>query len=100
MADKGNHNEIAKLTPTELKGEVHRDMSEYFKAEKAHDAGGTATSGERLRDAATAFEHTLKQDDHVKQLADAIKNGTPGTPEWDKLMKSVQDQLEGNNKQI
>jgi hypothetical protein len=100
MADKGNHNEIAKMTPTELKGEVHKDMTEYFKAEKSHDAAGTATSGERLKDAAVAFEHTLKQDATVTDLAKQIKEGTPGTPAWDKLMETVQKQMEGNNKQI
>jgi len=97
MADK----QIGKIPQSHEAQEVRADLTDYatHRGDNTRDAHGQ-TSGERLKDAAVAFEHTLGNDKHVAQLADQIKNGTPGTPEWDKLMKSVQEQLDGNNKQI
>ncbi|CAN5678687.1 hypothetical protein BH10CYA1_BH10CYA1_63710 [soil metagenome] len=94
--DGGGDNPIPKVAPAET---FKIDLSEYRGAEGRHNAGDIHDTGSRLKEAATAFENTLKQTSSVEQMAEEIKKGTPGTPAWDELMTRVEAQLKSNDTQ-
>jgi hypothetical protein len=100
MTDKGNHTDNFKNPEIQHQADqVSHKFEQYRTAEGSHDASGIHKSGERLAHAAMALEKTLGNDGMVAELAKAIKEGTPGTKDWDDLMKKVQDTMTGNTEQ-
>ncbi len=94
----GGGDNIKKSNPIER--ELRTDLVDFRSAERSHNPGDVQSSGHRLQEAATAYENTLQKTPDVMKMAEEIKKGTPGTPEWDELMTRVEKQLNSNVQQF